>query len=176
MKDCGLYWYRLHFFWTPCILSEAFPWVCITKISALCRAMAQLVTSTLMWTRNQTVPDDYLHLYKVHVASTMRILILNMEILLKLQCWSSIQGPLCTAFVWNHLSKIGTIGRKYLKKIVKPFCFCKGALLLHCKGTFSFKEPKLLGLWEPRRGWNWEEVEFQRGMLCLPRSPWSDSG
>ena len=129
-----------------------------------------------VWTRNQTVPDDYLHLYKVHVASTMRILIVNMEIRLKLQCWSSIQGPLCSAFVWNHLSKIAIIRQKDLKKILKPFCFCKGALLLHCKGTFSFKEPKLLGLWEPGRGWSWGEVEFQRRMLCSPRSSWSDSG
>ena len=123
-----------------------------------------------VWTRNQTVPDDYLHLYKVHVASTMRILIVNMEILLKLQCWSSIQGPLCTAFVWNHLSIIATIRQKDLKKIVRPFCFCKGALLLHCKGTFSFKEPKLLGLWEPRRGWSWGEVEF-RGWCCVYLAP-----
>ena len=94
----------------------------------------------------------------------------------KLQCWSSIQGPLCSAFVWNHLSKIAIIRQKDLEKILKPFCFCKGALLLHCKGTFSFKEPKLLGLWEPGRGWSWGEVDFQRRMLCSPRSSWSDSG
>ena len=79
-----------------------------------------------VWTRNQTVPDDYLHLYKVHVASTMRILIVNMEILLKLQCWSSIQGPLCSAFVWNHLSKIAIIRQKDWKRFLNLSASAKG--------------------------------------------------